>query len=173
MTSISSVANTSNILNISAKKSENASVDSITTSNNESSKVTLSDDAKVLARFASKGIAVAMKEFDKPISASSSNNSYGSMVTDKSISKDDFMNLLDTLGVNEADRDKFMSGFDSNADGTISHDEILKVFAGTSNEDNSLSQAVIGLMDKSGNGDGRVDAREFAKITTKFYDAEK
>lgn len=173
MTSISGVGATTNLFGKVSGQSENAKAELIAIPASESSKVTLSDDAKVLAGFASKGLTIAMREFNKPLTASSSNNSTGQMVTDKSISKEDFVSLLSNLGVNEADRDKLISGFDSNADGTFSHAEILKAFAGTSDSNNSLSQSILGLMDRNGNGDGRVDAREFAKLSTAFYDAEK
>lgn len=173
MTSVRGVGSTSNLIGKVGKYPENPELDLSSTQSSASSKVTLSDDAKVLARFASKGITVAMRGFDKPITSSSSNNSYGPMVTDKSISKDDFITLLSSLGVTDAEKDKFISGFDNNSDGTVSHDEILKAFAGTADNTNSLSQALLSLMDGKDNGDGRVDAREFAKLSTAFYDAEK
>jgi hypothetical protein len=172
MTSISGIRSTYNLIGTTAGHSDNPKP-TIASPSNESSKVTLSDDAKVFARFASKGIAVAVRELSSPLSGGISNNNPGQMATDKSISKEDFLSLLSTLGVNENGRDKLMSGFDNDNDGTISHDEILKVFAGTSSEDSSLSQTVLSLMDLKGNGDGRVDGKEFVKLSTAFYDAEK
>jgi Ca2+-binding EF-hand superfamily protein len=142
----------------------------------ESSKVTLSEDAKALANFTNKGIAVSMKEFDTPLTktnaAGSSAQFSNSIVTDKKISKDDFAALLSSLGVKETDQQDIISAFDTNSDNTISHGEILKSLSQAAQNNSPLSQSILDLMDKNGNNDGQVSAQEYANISTRLYDAE-
>jgi Ca2+-binding EF-hand superfamily protein len=160
---------------LASKQGQKKATSQSDTQASQSSVVTLSEDAKALVNFTNKGIAVSMKGFDTPLTGATRSDNYTqypSEVTDKKITKDEFANLLSSLGVNDSDTQKLVSGFDTNSDNEISHAEILKALSDTSQSNNLLSQSILNLMDKTGNGDGKVSAQEFATISTKFYDAE-
>ena len=145
--------------------------------------VTLSPQAEALAGFAGKGILVSQGQLDAPIGAVSRGGGSGSggrtggaaLLSGQSVSAQDFKDLLTRFGASDAEKAELTAGFDTNQDGAISHDEFLKGLANTSasKTGTDFSHAVLQLMDRGGNGDGVVAAKEFAAFTTAFANTEK
>jgi Ca2+-binding EF-hand superfamily protein len=88
----------------------------------------------------------------------------------RSVSREDFRDLLARFGATEAQTEQLTAGFDANKDGAISQDEFLKGLASTkgSQAGSGFSQAVMQLMDQGGNADGTVAHKEFAAFSTAF-----
>ena len=63
--------------------------------------------------------------------------------------------------------------FDVNHDGRVSRDEFLKATADTAVQKpgSELSQALLHLMDRGGDGNGIVNSTEFAQLSTAFANA--
>lgn len=177
MSRINSLGSTNSISSNINKQESKTSVDNSIVTSSESSKVTLSQDARVLAKFASKGISVSLKQMSKPLNSQIENhNSYSfdeTKVFEKSISKVDLDKLLFNLGATDLEREQIKSGLDSNNDGTISHEELLKGIASTLQADSVLGQNILSLMDRNGDANGIVTSTEFARITTALNDFEK
>jgi len=147
------------------------------TKSSDSSKVTLSQDARVIANFASKGISVSLREVSKQVTSQNENNASENYIDTKvyegSISRDDLDKLLNRLGITNEDKEKIKSGLDVNKDGSISHSELLRAISGTLDNDSGFSQVLLRVMDRKGDADGTVSSTEFAKFTTLLDDAEK
>jgi len=141
--------------------------------------VTLSPQAEALAGFAGKGILVSQGKLDGALGAIQRGTGQGvgggSATTAGSVSTQDFQELLTRFGADDAQKQQITAGFDTNNDGSISHDEFLKGLASTSAKKpgTDFSQAVLQLMDRGGNQDGVVHQNEFAAFTTAFAHAEK
>lgn len=135
-----------------------------------STQVVLSADARVLADFAGKGIAMTMRRLDAPLDASQS-----PAVAAPSVAKDDFERLLAQLGATQQEKNQIQAGLDTDRSGDISRNELLKGLAATNGatSGSQTSQALLHLMDRNGDGNGRVDAQEFGGFTAAFLDAEK
>ncbi|MBV7426590.1 MULTISPECIES: EF-hand domain-containing protein [unclassified Acidovorax] len=141
--------------------------------------LTLSPQAEALAGFAGKGILVSQGKLDGPavgavgrgggsVPAGASGASGG-----RSVSREDFRDLLARFGATEAQTEQLTAGFDTNKDGSISQDEFLKGLASTKGAQagSGFSQAVMQLMDQGGNADGTVAQKEFAAFSTAFVAA--
>ena len=86
------------------------------------------------------------------------------------VSTQDFQELLTRFGADDAQKAQLTAGFDANKDGSITQDEFLKGLAKTKGAQagSDFSQAVMQLMDRSGNADGSVADKEFAAFSTAF-----
>ena len=131
-----------------------------------STQVSLSADARAFANLASKGIAVAVRGLNVTQSSSGS---------DLSVSKDDFDGLLARLGATTEEKRQLESGLDTDKSGDISRDELLKGLAATGGATSSseTSMALLHVMDRSGDSNGKVDGGEFGRFTAAFLDAAK
>lgn len=146
--------------------------------------VTLSPQAEAMAGFANKGILMTQGQFDAaltPVSRGVSSSGAGgkpggvAALSGQSVSAQDFKDLLTRFGATDAEKAELSAGFDVNKDGAISHDEFLKGLASASanKTGTDFSQAVRRLMDRGGNADGVVAAKEFTAFTTAFANAER
>lgn len=146
--------------------------------------VTLSPQAEAMAGFANKGVLMTQGRFDAaltPVSRGVSGSSNGGKpgglagLSAQSVSAQDFKDLLTRFGATDAEKAELTAGFDADKDGTISQDEFLKGLASTSanKAGTDFSQAVRRLMDRGGDGDGVVAAKEFTAFTTAFANAGK
>jgi hypothetical protein len=135
--------------------------------------VVLGDDAKAFADFASKGIAVAVRRLGDTVSAAGAPPVAAG--ADPSVSKEDFDRLLAQLGATQDEKRQLETGLDTDKDGAISRDELLKGLSGTqgAKQGSETSQALLRLMDRGGNADGVVDQGEFGRFTAAFLDAEQ
>ena len=90
------------------------------------------------------------------------------------VSRQDFQDLLARFGATEQQTQQLASRFDTDQDGSISHEEFQKGLARAAGDraNDALSQVLLGLMDAQGNGDGRVDPKELASLTGAFARAE-
>lgn len=131
-----------------------------------STQVSLSADARAFANFASKGITVAVRGL---------NVSQSSAGSDLSVSKDDFDSLLTRLGATTEQKRQLESGLDADKSGDISREELLKGLAATggATSGSETSRALLHLMDRSGDSNGKVDGGEFGRFTAAFLDAAK
>lgn len=145
--------------------------------------VTLSPQAEALAGFAGKGILVGQGKIDGPLGAIQRTAGQGAggggaaLAGGGSVSTQDFQKLLTRFSADDAQNQQITAGFDTNKDGSISHDEFLQGLASTSLQkqgtDSDFSQAVLQLMDRGGDANGVVNAKEFAAFTTAFAQAER
>lgn len=142
-----------------------------------SAKVVLSSDAEAIARFASKGVAVAVRSTAKVGADGSVTRSTQTTANEanQSVSKDDFRRLLAEFGASETQQAQLAEGFDTDQDGTISRDEFLQRMAGTTGKaaDSNFTQSLLALIDQHGNANGVVNQNEFVQFTTAFVDAQQ
>jgi hypothetical protein len=134
--------------------------------------VTISPQAEALAGFAGKGILVSQGRVNGGLSASAGG---AAAAGGGAVSTQDFQELLDRFGADDAQKRQITAGFDANSDGSISRDEFLKGIASTSiqKQGTDFSQSVLQLMDRAGRADGVVSQSEFAAFTTAFVQAER
>lgn len=138
--------------------------------------LTLSPQAEALAGFAGKGILVSQGKLENALgavargSASSAANAASAALSGRPVSTQDFQELLTRFGADDAQKAQLTAGFDANKDGSITQDEFLKGLAKTKGVQagSDFSQAVMQLMDRSGNADGSVAYKEFAAFSTAF-----
>ena len=175
MTKINSIGTANHLIsreNLPVRKSSGQ--DTITSP--KSSKVILSDDAKVIAKFANKGISVSLKHKDKPVNFVSdghlSTSDFGKNINIKNISKVKLDELLLKLGATDLEREQIKTGLDNNNDQSISNGELMRVIANTQEDSLSLSKIILGLMDRNGDQNGKVNLNEFARVTTALNDLE-
>ena len=143
--------------------------------------VTLSPQAEALARFAGKGIEATQGGLDAAVSAVSrsvggaAGNAGAAALSGRSVSTQDFQELLTRFGADDAQKAQLTAGFDTNNDGAISRDEFLQGLAKTPSTQTGtdFSQAVRQMLDGAGNGDGVVAAKEFTAFTTAFVNAQQ
>ena len=143
--------------------------------------VTLSPQAEALARFAGKGIEATQGGLDAAVSAVSrsvggaAGNAGAAALSGRSVSTQDFQELLTRFGADDAQKAQLTAGFDTNNDGAISRDEFLQGLAKTSSTQTAtdFSQAVRQMLDGAGNADGVVAAKEFTAFTTAFVNAQQ
>lgn len=145
--------------------------------------VTLSPQAEAMAGFANKGVLMTQGRFDAALSPVSRGVSSGTggkpsgvaALSGPAVSAQDFKDLLTRFGATDAEKAELTAGFDADKDGAISQDEFLKGLASTSTHKTGtdFSQAVRQLMDRGGDGDGVVAAKEFTAFTTAFANAGK
>lgn len=142
--------------------------------NGSSSHVSLSDDAKAFANFSAKGIAVATRPLAGPINPwGSSGPSEGQAGAGLSVSNADFDRLLGKLGATQEEKDQLKSGLDTDKNGSISRDELLKGLAAMqgSTKASATSQALLHVMDRNGNANGVAEAAEFSRLGASFLAA--
>ena len=144
-----------------------------------SSVVTLSAQAEALAGFAAKGTLVTQGGQGASLAAQRSAGA-GALLAQsgqpgKAVSAEDFGQLLARFGADDAQKAQLTEKFDTDHDGSISRGEFLKGLASVAapGADSDFSQAVLQLMDRSGQANGVVTAQEFAALTTAFAQAEK
>lgn len=138
--------------------------------------LTLSPQAEALAGFAGKGILVSQGKMENTLgavargSAGSAANAASAALSGRPVSTQDFQELLTRFGADDAQKAQLTAGFDANKDGSITQDEFLKCLAKTKGAQagSDFSQAVMQLMDRSGNADGSVADKEFAAFSTAF-----
>ena len=141
--------------------------------------VTLSPQAEALAGFADKGILVSQGKLDGALSAIQRGTGQGgrgaASAAGGAVSTRDFQEILTRFGADDAQKQQITEGFDTNKDGSISHEEFLKGLASTSiqKQGTDFSQAVLQLMDRGGDTNGVVNQNEFAAFATAFAQAEK
>lgn len=134
--------------------------------------LTLSPQAEALAGFAGKGILVSQGKLENALGAVArgSAGSAANAASAASVSTQDFQELLTRFGADDAQKAQLTAGFDADKDGSITQDEFLKGLAKTKGAQagSDFSQAVMQLMDRSGNADGSVADKEFAAFSTAF-----
>lgn len=138
--------------------------------------VTLSPQAEAMAGFAGKGIMVSQGKLENALgavtrsTAGGAGNAVSAALSGRPVSTQDFQELLTRFGADDAQKAQLTAGFDANKDGSITQDEFLKGLAQTKGPQagSEFSQAVMQLMDRGGNADGRVADKEFAAFTTAF-----
>ncbi len=138
--------------------------------------LTLSPQAEALAGFAGKGVLVSQGKFDNALgtvargSAGAVANAASAALSGRPVSTQDFQELLARFGADDAQKAQLAAGFDANKDGAITQDEFLQGLAKTKGAQagSDFSQAVMQLMDRSGNADGSVAEKEFAAFATAF-----
>jgi hypothetical protein len=145
----------------------------------QSAPVTLSKEAQGFAELASKGITSftiydgrrAMQELLNGTRGAGSALPSG---LGGAISASDFDQVMSHLGATQAQTDGLRQGFDSDGDGSITNDEMLRGIADLgARSNNSNSQLLLGLMDRSGNSDGVVQQGEFMGVETSLVYALK
>lgn len=131
--------------------------------------VTLSKEAEALTGFAGKGVLMTSGKLDGPLGTALTASQ-----ADRSVSKQDFQELLARFGATDAQKEQLAAGFDANQDGAISRDEFLKGVAATSGTKggSELSQSLLHLVDRHGNANGVVNQAELAQLTTAFANAQ-
>ncbi|RYF22882.1 MAG: hypothetical protein EOO33_14735 [Comamonadaceae bacterium] len=140
--------------------------------------VTLSKDAAVIARFADQGISVASRSLEGQLTRTRTAGGAGSApaadARDAVVSTDDFQKLLAQFGATDEEKAVLTAGFDANQDGAVTQGEFLKGLGATKGEraGSDASQALMRLMDRQGNANGEISAKEFAQFTTAFADLQ-
>ena len=88
----------------------------------------------------------------------------------RSVSGQDFQELLTQFGADDTQKAQLTAGFDTNKDGAISRDEFLQGLAKTSSTkaETDFSQAVRQMLDGAGDANGVVTGKEFTAFTTAF-----
>lgn len=144
--------------------------------------LSLSPEAATLAGFADKGLLLTQGKPDQPqvavagAAGRAGQGAAGMLAAGSgSVSKKEFQELLAKFGATEGQKEALAARFDVNNDGRISHDEFAKRLAQTRGTQSTtdFSQALMQLMDKSGNSDGTVAQQEFAAFSAAFAAAEK
>ncbi len=132
--------------------------------------VTLSPQAEALAGFAGKGILVSQGKVENALGAVARGSAGSAALSGSPVSTQDFQQLLSRFGADDAQKAQLTAGFDADKDGSITQDEFLKGLAKTKGAQagSDFSQAVMQLMDRSGNADGSVADKEFAAFSTAF-----
>ncbi len=149
--------------------------------NQASAVVTLSPQAEALAGFAGKGIEATQGQLDAAVSAISrsrgaaAGGAGAAAASGRSVSTQDFQELLTSFGADDAQKAQLTAGFDANKDGAISRDEFLQGLAQISDTKTGtdFSQAVRQMLDGAGNADGVVAAKEFTAFTTAFANVQQ
>lgn len=144
--------------------------------------LTLSKDAEVIAGFAGQGITVASRTLEGQLTRSGSTVRAGGAGTgrasadasDAVVSNEDFQKMLAQFGATDDEKAALTAKFDANHDGSVSRGEFLKGLAATKGEGagTDASQALMRVMDRQGNANGQVSAKEFAQFTTAFADLQ-
>jgi EF hand len=131
--------------------------------------VTLSPEAQAMASFNAKGITVATIH-SRGLS-SGQQAVQPSAVVDGSVSEKDFEAMAASFGdtSNQADRD--FAAMDTNGNGSISNDEMLRAMSATSHGNDALSQNLRQMMDA--NHDGSVSGTEYVNLETAIVSVEK
>lgn len=94
----------------------------------------------------------------------------GGLTGRSAVSAQDFQQLLSRWGADGSLSAQLTAGFDVNQDGSITREEFLQGLAKTKGPESGsdFSQAVMQLMDRGGNADGRVTGQEFAAFAAAF-----
>ena len=133
--------------------------------------VTLSPQAEALAGYADKGLVSMHGQRDAVVSSvSRSMAGAATTLSGRSVSGQDFQELLTQFGADDSQKAQLTAGFDTNKDGAISRDEFLQGLAKTSSTkaETDFSQAVRQMLDGAGDANGVVTGKEFTAFTTAF-----
>lgn len=130
------------------------------------------DDALPSARFTlsreAEGMAGAA---GKVARASAMAADHGMRVSNSaSVSVESFQQVLSRFGADDARGAALAAEFDGNRDGIITRDEFMRGMSRTAGAgaQSPFSQSVLEVMDRAGNADGVVSAREFAELAQAF-----
>lgn len=141
--------------------------------------VSLSKDAQTIARFAEQGITVSSRPLEAQLTRTRATGGAAGAAgpaagRDAAVSTADFQKLLTQFGATDDERAAITAGFDADHDGSVTQSEFLKGLAATQGEQGGSagSQALMRLMDRQGNGNGEISAKEFALFTTAFADLQ-
>lgn len=132
-------------------------------SNTPPSSVTLSAEARVLARFAERGLAVSVHALNAPRELSE---------TFVPIPRDELEALFTRMGARPEEVEELIQGFDVDGQQGLSQDELLSGLARTMKDGNSsFAQTLMRVMDRLDQADGSVSQREFVSLETRLLAA--
>ncbi len=127
------------------------------------SSVTLSAEARVLARFAERGLGMSVHVLNAPRELS-----------DKfvPIPRDELEALFTRMGARPEEVQELVEGFDVDSQHGLSQDELLNGLARTMKEGNTtFAQTLMRVMDRLDQADGNVSQREFVSLETQLLSA--
>lgn len=127
------------------------------------SSVTLSAEARVLARFAERGLAVSVHALNAPRELSE---------TFVPTPRDELEALFTKMGARPEEVQELMDGFDVDGQHGLSQDELLSGLTRTLKDGNSsFAQTLMRVMDRLDQADGSVSQREFVNLETQLLSA--
>lgn len=127
------------------------------------SSVTLSSEARVLARFAERGLAVSVHALDAPRTLSEQ------FVP---VPREELEALFTRMGARPEEVQELVDGFDVDGRDGLSQDELLQGLARTMKDGNSsFAQTLMRVMDRLDQADGQVSQQEFAALETRLLAA--
>ncbi|MFY3384767.1 EF-hand domain-containing protein [Paracidovorax sp. MALMAid1276] len=133
--------------------------------------LSLSPEAASLAGLADKGLVATQGKGSQALGTIT--DAVGRTAQGAALTKKDFQELLSQFGATDVQSEALAARFDVNNDGRISRDEFAKGLGQTRGAQSTtdFAQALMGLMDKAGDTDGKVSKQEFAALAAAFADA--